>query len=70
MNRNPNTGYRFNGSGHVALDARSYLQKDRSSVQFKFQTKRAYGLLFLIGNDRQYLSVELRDGQVLYQVDI
>ncbi|XP_034231739.1 laminin subunit alpha isoform X3 [Thrips palmi] len=70
VNRNPNTGYRFNGTGHVALDARSYLQRDRSSVQFDFQTKKSYGLLFLIGNDRQYLSVELRDGRVLYQFDL
>lgn len=68
MNLTPNTGYRFNGAGHVALDARSYLQKERSSVQFKFKTRARNGLLYLIGNDQQSLSVEVRDGRVLYQV--
>lgn len=70
LNLTPNTGYRFNGSGFVGLDARSYLQRDRTSVQFKFQTKVRNGLLFLTGKDSQYLSVELRDGRVLYQFNL
>lgn len=69
MNSTPNTGYRFNGSGFVSLDVRSYLQKERSAVQFKFQTKALNGLLFLLGNGKHFLSVELRNGAILYQVD-
>ncbi|KAK3929045.1 Laminin subunit alpha [Frankliniella fusca] len=70
VNLTPTNGYRFNGSGHIALDGKPYLQKERSAVQFRFQTKARFGLLFLIGNDRQFSSVELRDGRVLYQFNL
>ncbi|XP_026292152.1 laminin subunit alpha [Frankliniella occidentalis] len=65
-----NAGYRFNGSGYVVLDGKPYLQKERSAVQFRFKTKMRNGLLFLIGNEKQFFSVELRDGRILYQFDL
>jgi hypothetical protein len=37
-------------------------------VQLKFKTTAQEGLLFLAGKGHTFLSVELRDGNVVYQV--
>ncbi|XP_055387187.1 laminin subunit alpha [Condylostylus longicornis] len=65
----PSTGYRFNGNGYVMLDAKSYSFKHRSSIQFDFKTSTdtKEGLLFYAGHKRHFISVEMRNGGILFQ---
>lgn len=65
----PPTGYRFSGHGYVILSAKQYSFKARSSIQFKFKTSSDTndGLLFYAGKHKHFISVELRDGGVLFQ---
>jgi len=68
VNLQPSTGYRFDGSGYAVVNSRQYRMRERSDVQLKFKTTVRDGLLFLAGKGQTFLSVELRDGNVLYQV--
>lgn len=63
------TGYRFGGNGHVVLDARPYNFKQRSTVSFKFKAGRdsPNGLLFFVGHENHYISLELKGGNVVFQ---
>ncbi|CRK95483.1 CLUMA_CG008952, isoform A [Clunio marinus] len=63
------TGYRFGGNGFVVLDARPYNFRQRSHINFRFKTGRdsPNGLLFFVGHDDHYLSLELHEGAVLFQ---
>lgn len=63
------TGYRFGGNGYVVLDARPYNFKQRSHVSFKFKAGRdsANGLLFFVGHEKHYVSLELHEGSVLFK---
>ncbi|PSN46059.1 hypothetical protein C0J52_07673 [Blattella germanica] len=62
------TGYRFDGHGYSIVNSRPYRMRDRSSVQMKFKTAAPNGLLFLAGKGRTFLSIEIQDGYVVYQV--
>ncbi|CAH0382822.1 unnamed protein product [Bemisia tabaci] len=64
------TGYRLNGDGYVTLDGKDYKLQGQSEISFKFKTKQKEGLLFLAAKDYSYLSVELRDGKVLFQYNL
>jgi hypothetical protein len=68
VNLQPSTGYRFDGSGYTVVHSKPYRMRERSDVQLKFKTTVRDGLLFLAGKGQTFLSVELRDGNVLYQV--
>lgn len=68
MNLQPSTGYRFDGNGYAVVSSRPYRMRERSDVQLKFKTTARDGLLFLAGKGHTFLSVELRDGNVVYQV--
>jgi hypothetical protein len=68
VNLQPSTGYRFDGSGYAVIQSRPYRMRERSDVQLKFKTTVPDGLLFLAGMGNTFLSVELRDGYVIYQV--
>jgi hypothetical protein len=68
VNLQPSTGYRFDGSGYAVIQSKPYRMRDRSDVQLKFKTTVPHGLLFLAGRGNTFLSVEIRDGYVLYQV--
>ena len=63
------TGYRFGGNGYVELDAKPYNFRHRSSISFKFKAARDSpdGLLFHVGHENHYLSIELRDGAIYFQ---
>lgn len=67
--KTPPTGYRFSGHGYVILNAKPYPFKQRSSIQFKFKASPDTndGLLFYAGKHKHFISVELRDGGVLFQ---
>lgn len=62
------TGFRFNGEGYVIIDGKSYLEEDTSAVEFTFSTFAMDGLMFLIGKDNSFLSIELQNGSVFFQV--
>jgi laminin alpha 3/5 len=68
VNLQPSTGYRFDGNGYTIVNSKAYRVRERSDVQLKFKTTARDGLLFLAGKGHTFLSIELRDGNVLYQV--
>lgn len=70
VNLQPSTGFRFNGNGYAILNARSYGFRTRSDIQLAFKTFATEGLLFLAGQDKTFIALELRNGKVLYQVSI
>lgn len=61
-------GCRFDGHGYVISDARSMNLRHRFTVELKFKTSEPQGLLFLIGGNKTFTALELRNGKVLYQV--
>lgn len=65
----PSTGYRFNGNGYAMVDAKAFSFKARSRVQFKFKATRESGdgLMFYVGKNKHFMSVEMREGAVVYQ---
>lgn len=62
------TGYRFNGQGFTILNARSYNFRQKLDMQLKFKTFEAEGLLFLLGKEKTFIALELRNGKILYKV--
>lgn len=63
------TGCRFTGHGYVVLDSSPYIFKHRSTIVFEFKASpdSANGLMFYAGTDAHFISVELRDGGVVFQ---
>ncbi|KYB28643.1 Laminin subunit alpha-like Protein [Tribolium castaneum] len=70
VNLQPSTGFRFNGNGYAILNARSYGFRTRSDIQLSFKTFATEGLLFLAGQDKTFIALELRNGKVLYQYNL
>lgn len=69
--KKPVTGLRFKGNGFAQLKASSNF-KDRSSVQFRFKADKdtANGLLFFYGRDKHYMSIEMIDGAIYFNVSL
>ncbi|XP_058121122.1 laminin subunit alpha [Anopheles ziemanni] len=65
----PSTGFRFGGRGYVAIDSKSYTFKQQSQLQFQFKAppETRDGLLFYAGKNRHFISVEIRNGAVVFQ---
>ncbi|XP_014209765.1 laminin subunit alpha isoform X2 [Copidosoma floridanum] len=73
INLHPTTGYRFDRDGYVILSKKnSQIPPDikKFRVQFKFKTWVNNGLMYLMGGKKHFLSIEMRDGHVLYQFDL
>lgn len=70
VNLRPSTGYRFNGNGYAILNARSFNLRSRADIQLKFKTFASEGLIFLIGKDGTFISIEIRNGRVVYQYNL
>ena len=66
----PQTGLRFQGNGYAILDRTPYRFKEQSAIRLSFQTRSPTGLLFLVGRGRKYLSLELRDGKLVFEFDL
>uniref|UniRef100_A0A146MHL0 Laminin subunit alpha n=2 Tax=Lygus hesperus TaxID=30085 RepID=A0A146MHL0_LYGHE len=68
----PSTGCRFNGDGWVALDSKPYIRamEKRSQVSLDFKTLAKDGLLFLSSGGSTFLSIEIREGRVLFQFNL
>lgn len=65
-------GFRFDGRGYVTLSAREvgFKPNKEGSLILKFKTYAQNGLLVFMGKDRDFISLELRDGHVFYQYDL
>lgn len=65
----PTTGFRFGGNGYVMVDAKSYSFKHRSHIQFRFKATQDSqdGLLFYAGRNRHFISIEMKDGRIVFQ---
>ncbi|CAB0000022.1 unnamed protein product [Nesidiocoris tenuis] len=66
------TGCRFNGDGWVALEAKPYMKamERKSQVLLDFKTFAKEGLLFLSHNSSTYLSIEIREGRIIFQTTL
>ena len=69
-NLQESTGYRFDGEGYATLDRKSYRFRDRVDVQLKFKTTADNGLLFLAGKGKEFMSIELNKGKVVYRYNL
>ncbi|XP_029032401.2 laminin subunit alpha [Osmia bicornis bicornis] len=73
INFQPSTGYRFDKHGFAILSKRSFQispDSKKFSIKLNFKTFAPDGLIYLMGKGRQFLSLEMRDGHVLYQYDL
>lgn len=73
INFAPSRGYRFDRHGYAILSKRSsQILPDtrRFIIKLSFKTFVEDGLIYLMGKGRQFLSLELRNGQLLYQYDL
>ncbi|XP_011495348.1 PREDICTED: laminin subunit alpha [Ceratosolen solmsi marchali] len=73
VNLQPNTGYRFDREGYAILSKKNFqLPSDikKFRIEFKFKTWVNNGLMYLMGEKKHFLSLELKDGYILYQFDL
>ena len=66
-------GFRFDGTGYVILSTKDTNWKPvvKSEVALSLQTYAENGLVFFAGDgNRDFISIEVRDGKVLYQYDL
>ena len=65
-------GMRFNGMGYVALSRTKLgLRPNKTDIQLQFQTFSESGLLVYMSDyKRDFLSIELKDGRVVFQYDL
>ena len=57
-------GFRFDGNGVVVLDRDRFRPSKASMISLKFKTYADNGLMLLVGEDRDFMSLELHDGKV------
>lgn len=73
INFQPSTGYRFDKHGYAILRKKDFqISPDtkKFSIRLNFKTFTEDGLIYLMGKGKQFLSLEMRDGHVLYQYDL
>ncbi|XP_033329969.2 laminin subunit alpha [Megalopta genalis] len=73
INFQPSTGYRFDKHGYAILSKNaSQISPDKKkfSIKLTFKTFSEDGLIYLMGKGKQFLSLEMRNGHVLYQYDL
>lgn len=73
INFQPSTGYRFDRHGYAILskkDSQINLDPRRFSIKLTFKTFAEDGLIYLMGKGRQFLSLEMKNGRLLYQYDL
>lgn len=69
----PSTGYRFDRNGFAILSMKnSQIRHDQMkfSLKMNFKTFSEDGLMYLMGKGKHFLSLEMKNGQVLYQFDL
>nr|XP_031828013.1 laminin subunit alpha isoform X2 [Nomia melanderi] len=73
VNFQPSTGYRFDRHGYAILSKKNFQispDSKKFSIKLNFKTFTEDGLIYLMGKGKQFLSIEMRDGHVLYQYDL
>ncbi|XP_014485447.1 PREDICTED: laminin subunit alpha isoform X2 [Dinoponera quadriceps] len=73
VNFQPSTGYRFDRHGYAILSKKdSQITPDlrKFSIKLAFKTFAEDGLIYLMGKGRQFLSLEMKNGRLLYQYDL
>ena len=70
LQRDAKPGYYFNGNGYLILDKGNYRLHRSSDFLLQFKTFAENGLLLFIGKGNDFLSIELKDGKLLYQYDL
>ncbi|VVC86157.1 unnamed protein product [Leptidea sinapis] len=62
--------YRFNGKSHVTMPGRGYLGTQKNQVFLFFKTYAPDGLIYLVGENKHFFSIQLQDGRVYLQVSL
>jgi len=73
INFAPSRGYRFDRHGYAILSKKSsQITPDTRKfiIKLSFKTFVEDGLIYLMGKGRQFLSLEMRNGQLLYQYNL
>ncbi|EFN79905.1 laminin subunit alpha [Harpegnathos saltator] len=73
VNFQPSTGYRFDRHGYAILskkDSQITPDSKRFSIKLSFKTFAEDGLIYLMGKGRQFLSLQMKNGRLLYQYDL
>lgn len=65
-------GFRFNGKGYVRLSASkvNFKAAKISNIILRFKTYAENGLIFFMGKNRDFMSLEMKEGHVLFQYDL
>ena len=65
-------GSRFNGKGYVKLSASkvNFKPAKKSNIILRFKTYADNGLIFYMGKNRDFMSLEMKEGRVLFQFDL
>ncbi|CAG0878724.1 unnamed protein product [Darwinula stevensoni] len=66
----PSTGLQFEGKGYAAIDRKAHQFRNKFFIKMNFKTYADNGLLLLVGKNKRFLSLELRDGRIMYQYDL
>ncbi|XP_046433556.1 laminin subunit alpha [Neodiprion fabricii] len=73
INFQPSTGYRFDGNGYAIISIKqSQISMDaqKFNIKLNFKTFAENGLMYLMVNGRNFFSLEMKDGHVLYQYNL
>ncbi|XP_063440155.1 laminin-like protein epi-1 isoform X2 [Mytilus trossulus] len=65
-------GFRFDGRGYVTVSAKAigFKPNKGGDLILKFKTYSQNGLILYMGKNRDFVSLEMRDGHVFYQYDL
>ncbi|KAL3869382.1 hypothetical protein ACJMK2_042067 [Sinanodonta woodiana] len=65
-------GFRFDGAGYVILSAKDtkWVPNRKFDIIMRMKTYAENGLLFFAGRDRDFASIEIRNGKILFQFDL
>lgn len=73
INYQPSTGYRFDTNGYAILSKKaSQIPVDgkKFSIKLKVKTFSEDGLIYLMGKGNKYLSLEMKNGNIVYQFNL
>ncbi|XP_066588247.1 laminin subunit alpha [Prorops nasuta] len=73
VNLQPSTGFRFDRSGYAIISRRNLqipVDSKKFGINLNFKTFTGDGLIYLMGNNKQFLALEIRNGNILYQYDL
>lgn len=66
------SGFRFNGKGYVRLSASkvNFKPAKESIIILRFKTYAENGLILFMGKNRDFMSLEMKEGRVFFQYDL